>query len=72
MEREQLAQEIIDRLYHAHIASIAEAANVTPGALYHWMSGHVLNPRLPTLIRVGEALGMKLQWKNTRRLRSVA
>ena len=72
MDREELAQQIIDRLYSANVSLVADNAGLNVSTLYHWMSGHIINPRLPSLIAVGRALGMELTWKNTRRMRRAA
>ena len=40
--------------------NIAKAAGITDKALYHWLSGHTSNPRIDTIAKVAQVLGLQV------------
>ena len=58
--------DIVDELCAAiekdgrSVFNIAQAAGVGEPTLYHWLSGHIVNPRVDTLDKVARVLGLQL------------
>ena len=40
--------------------NIAKAAGITDKALYHWLSGRTPNPRIDSLAKVAQVLGLQV------------
>ena len=40
--------------------NLAKAAGITDKALYHWLSGRTPNPRIDSLARVAQVLGLQV------------
>ena len=72
MKREEIVEEIVNRLHKGNVQRIADEAGVAPATLYFWMDGTTYAPRISTLVPVARALGLELTWRNARRLRRVA
>lgn len=71
-ERDQLFLDLVAELQGYDLTTVADAAEVSYSTLWNWLYGPTVSPRLNTLIKVGKAIGMSLEWKRSASLRLAA
>lgn len=63
-ERSELFIHLVMVLTNYDLASVAESAEVSYSTLWNWVYGPTVSPRINTMIKVGNAIGMTLEWKS--------
>lgn len=64
---EGVFEQLKEELANWHTPSVAEASGVSPQTIYYWLDGHTKLPRLDTVVRVAEAIGLRLRLEQTGR-----
>jgi len=70
----QIVSKVRDELKRYDVQSVAKIALVSPSTLYKWLDESTQKPRIDTLVRVTQAIGMRLDVKKQKKthLRQVA
>lgn len=71
-ERDALFLDLVTELQGYDLTSVANAAEVSYSTPWNWLYGPTVSPRLNTLIKVGKAIGMSLEWKRSASLHLAA
>jgi len=62
----KIFEDVKSELRKYNVESVAEIAQVASATLYFWLEGKTKKPRIDTITKVAEAMGMELRLEQTK------